>query len=399
MLKFQLKGSYISYILLFTFYFFALGIFSSIMSIYLSGIEKTPAEISFIVSSVGIFSIVTQPVVGYFVDKTGSPKLISTVALLLAGVSGVAFMFFQNTLLLFLLNGFTLSFINGVSPINEKLATNSRFRYGNIRIWGAIGFAIASQVAALTYDFISPKFNFVLFFIAIVISLIGYYGTSEVETTKRSSLHDISFKEVSVVLSKNIPYIIFLLITLLFTGMTTVNNTYLPLLIKASGEQVSVVGTVMFLATLVEIPIILFSHLFLDQLSSKRLLSISFIISIIQFSCYGLFSSMGIIMVSAFLFKALATMLFIMITLKVVISIVQPNYVNSALGIAATWKAIGGLVFQVFSGMIVDVSSIQTLYQVFVGFSIIGLLLVLLLRIPHQENRPLFNGKGEDVEP
>ncbi|MEC0302109.1 MFS transporter, partial [Terribacillus saccharophilus] len=303
---------------------------------YLSGMDKSPAEISFIVSSVGIFSIVIQPIVSYFADKTNNPKLISTITLILAGISGIAFMFSQSNILLFILNGLTLSFVNSVSPINEKLATNSRFRYGNIRIWGAIGFALASQIAAIIYEFISPTFNFILFFIAIIISIIGYYGTTEVEVQKKSTLNGISFKEVSYGLGKNTPYILFLLITLLFTGMTTVNNTYLPLLILDNGSQVSFVGTVMFLATLVEVPLILFSHLFLDKLSSKKLLIISYVIIIIQFGIYGIFSSVSVIMVSAFLFKALATMLFIMITLKVVISIVNPKYVNSALGFAAT---------------------------------------------------------------
>ncbi|SEM79824.1 MFS_1 like family protein [Terribacillus saccharophilus] len=391
---YKFKDSYLSYVLLFNFYFFALGLFSSIMSIYLSGMEKSPAEISFIVSSVGIFSIVIQPIVGYFADKTNSPKFISTITLILAGVSGVAFIFFQSNILLFILNGLTLSFVNSVSPINEKLATNSRFRYGNIRIWGAIGFALASQIAAVTYEFISPTFNFILFFIAIILSIIGYYGTTEVEVQKKTSSNRVSFKEVSYGLGKNTPYILFLFITLLFTGMTTVNNTYLPLLILGNGSQVSFVGTVMFLATLVEVPLILFSHFILDRLSSKKLLIISFLIIIVQFGIYGIFSSVSVIMVSAFLFKALATMLFIMITLKVVIGIVNPKYVNSALGFAATLKAIGGLVFQVLSGSIVDMFNVQTLYQVFVVLSVIGLVLIFIMKMPENRKQSLFSGQG-----
>ncbi|MBD1381961.1 MFS transporter [Metabacillus arenae] len=389
------KGSYVSYVLMFTFYFFALGIFSSIMSIYLSGIGKSASEISFIVSSVGIFSVLTQPFVGYLIDKTQKPKLVSAITLLLAGVTGVVFIFFHNNVLLFILNGFTLAFINSVSPINEKLATNSRFRYGIIRMWGAIGFAIASQIAGLVYDHISPSFNFVLFFVAIIISIIGYYGTTQIEVDINNSSQSLSFKEVNSALLKNKRYFLFLLLTFIFTGMTGVNNTFLPLLITEKGGSVSIVGTIIFFATLVEIPIILLSHLFLDRVSGRVLLIISFVVILLQFSAYSLISSLNIIIVSTVLFKALATMLFIMITLKIVINIVESSYINSALAIAATGKALGGLVFQLVGGKIVVMYDIETLYFFFTFISLLGIIISFMMKI-EGNSKNLFNGQNSD---
>ena len=47
----QYKGSYISYVITFFFYFLAMALFSSVLSVYLTGIGKSATEMSFIVSA------------------------------------------------------------------------------------------------------------------------------------------------------------------------------------------------------------------------------------------------------------------------------------------------------------------------------------------------------------
>lgn len=60
----NIKNSYFSYSLLYYAYFFALGLFNSILSIYLAGVGKSSAEISLIISASGIFTMILQPVFG-----------------------------------------------------------------------------------------------------------------------------------------------------------------------------------------------------------------------------------------------------------------------------------------------------------------------------------------------
>ena len=61
----QYKGSYISYVITFFFYFLAMALFSSVLSVYLTGIGKSATEMSFIVSAGGLFSFVVIRVIGY----------------------------------------------------------------------------------------------------------------------------------------------------------------------------------------------------------------------------------------------------------------------------------------------------------------------------------------------
>ena len=120
--------SYLSYAMIYFFYFFALGIFSSMLSVYLAANHKSSTEISFIVSGMGIFCMISGPVFGALYDRTGWRKKLSLILLAASAVSGALFAFTQNTVLLFLLNGLAMAFIYGVNPICEQIASASPYR-------------------------------------------------------------------------------------------------------------------------------------------------------------------------------------------------------------------------------------------------------------------------------
>jgi len=56
----SIKG-YLSTSSIYFFYFFAMAVFGSMLSVYLSSGGKTTGEISFIVSGAGLFTMIAQP--------------------------------------------------------------------------------------------------------------------------------------------------------------------------------------------------------------------------------------------------------------------------------------------------------------------------------------------------
>ncbi len=85
------KGSYFACVMAFVWLYFAMAVFSSVLSVYLTDIGKSASEMSFIVSASGIFSFFVVPLAGYFTDRTQNPKAISSILLLAAGLMGLAF--------------------------------------------------------------------------------------------------------------------------------------------------------------------------------------------------------------------------------------------------------------------------------------------------------------------
>jgi len=147
------------------------------------------------------------------------------------------------------------------------------------------------------------------------------------------------------------------------------------------GQTISLIGTVLFFGTLMEIPLILTSAKFMDRFKDKTLLISAFCILIIQFSIYGLSYTFIPVMASVILFRSVATMLFIMITVKVVVNIVDERYTVSALGLTATINSLGSIIFQNAGGRFIEFSSLSTLYLVLVAFSALGLMLSLTIRV------------------
>lgn len=390
------KFSYMSYISIYMFYFFALGIISTIMSIYLNDEGKTAFEISIVISSGGIFSIFIQPLFGYLIDKSQKTIFLIVLFLIIASIFALLLPITKETIALCLLYGFIFSLINAVSPINEKLATESNYKYGYIRIWGAVGFSLASQTSTIIYENTNDSFIFYVFSLSILFTLFGYtylYRSNLKYKKSKKVPSKITIKELISKIIFNQMFMIFLMINLFFTGMTTVSNVYLPIFLSEKGISLSLIGTIILIATLLEIPLILFSNLIIDKLTTKNLLSLVIIMILIQFSIYGLINNATVISIGTILLKASSTMLFIMITLKATNNTVPSNLVNSALSIAATIKALGGILFQVFSGFFIDKYSIQVLYTIFIFFALLMLILLIFkFKVNESDYGKLFSG-------
>ena len=58
------RGSYPAYALTYFFFYWSLGVFTSVLSMYLTGIGKSKAEMSFIMSASSLFGVVLIPIVG-----------------------------------------------------------------------------------------------------------------------------------------------------------------------------------------------------------------------------------------------------------------------------------------------------------------------------------------------
>lgn len=113
------RGSYPAYALTYFFFYWSLGVFTSVLSMYLTGIGKSKAEMSFIMSASSLFGVVLIPIVGYINDKLRKPRLICTVMMACVAVFGILFALVRETMLLFLLNGCIMGFIfSGCSNLN-----------------------------------------------------------------------------------------------------------------------------------------------------------------------------------------------------------------------------------------------------------------------------------------
>lgn len=372
------RGSYFSYVLTYFSFYFGMGALMSVQSVYLVGIGKTTAEMSFIVSASSLFGIVLIPAVGYLNDRFKKPRLIA--GLLLAAVAALALLFAvsRSTWALYVLNGFIMGFVSALSPVCERMAGAGRFRYGTVRVWGTVGYAAAAQLAGIVMEFIAPQMIFVLFAVSAVVSAIGFSGTDgirfEPEAEKSTAADQFSF------LSKP-AFLLFAVIALVFSGISNVNMTYSPILLQELGLSTSFVGTALSLSTLVELPVILFSNRFMDRFSGRALTAAGFAVMLLQFLLYGFAADARLAFLSMLFLKAVGSTLFMMIMLKMVRVIVRENSVSTALGVINATNAVSTILMQNLSGFIVSATSTHTLYFLLAGLAALGLILSLFLHV------------------
>lgn len=385
MLK-RYKNSYLSYFLMYNFYYLSWAVFSALISVYLLDKGFKASEVSLVVSTSFFTSMIFQPFIGMLSDRFDVKK-VNFILFGLAALGGFAFMFASSLITITIGYSFVLTLINGTNPVMEKIASSSPYQYGKIRIWGTIGYATGSWLAGIIYQFISPEFIFICFVITMILCIIGLLGT---ETP-----HDLSQEKVvktkTSTLLHNHKYLYYLIIAAIFQGITNMANTYIPAMFQNDGLPVNLVSTILSFAVLCEAPIVLFSSRFMDKLANKKLLIIAYIMISIQFLCYSFNVWLPLKVLITLITKHPSGMLFIMINLKIVSTLVPKEHQITALAFVQTLRNLSSIVFQNIAGQILDVSSYQILFSLSLIIIAFGFLLVLLFKIPSGKDQKIFN--------
>lgn len=382
-MRIHYKNSYFSYLLMYFFYFFSLAVFSGYISVYLMDKGYHASQVSMVVSCSFILSMIIQPIVGYFNDHY-SQKRLNMLILLLAAVLGIIFIYAQNIYMIALIYSLALGLFNAANPVIENMATLSRFSYGKIRIWGTIGYAVASKISGVIYDDVSPESMYAFFTIGLILCVIGIYGTQNVKQIKTQK------KEKTIGLfQKN--FIIYLIIVCLFYAITNTNTTYLPAMFQNLGLSMNTISTVIFILTLSKLPIIYFSQYYMNRLTNKQLLIGIFLLLTIQFFTYSFIKQAMIVIIVSICTKAVSTMLFIMLNLRIVATIVDMKHQMSALALVQTCRNFGSIVFQFVAGYLIDFYSYDIFYLILCLLSIVGMVICIFYRIPSGNHQHLFD--------
>ena len=380
------KNSYLCYFLMYNFYYLSWAIFSALISIYLLDKGFKASEVSLVVSTSFLTSMIFQPVIGMFSDRYDVKK-VNFVLFTLAGIGGLAFMFASSLITITIGYSFVLTLINGTNPVMEKIASSSPYQYGKIRIWGTIGYATGSWLAGMIYQLISPSAIFICFIITMILCIIGLLGTQTPSELGQNNEE----KTKTSTLFHNYKYLYYLIIAAIFQGITNMANTYIPAMFQNDGLKVSLVSTILSFAVLCEAPLVLFPHKFMDKLTNKRLLIIAYSMITIQFLCYDLNVWLPLKVIITLITKHPSGMLFIMINLKIVSTLVPKEHQITALAFVQTLRNLSSIIFQNIAGQILDISSYQILFALSLIVIVVGFVLVILFKVPSGKDQKLFN--------
>lgn len=384
------KNSYFSYFVLYLFYYLSWSLFSSLISVYLMGQGFSASQASLVVSVSFLTSMIFQPSIGSMAKKIGLKKsTILCITVTLFG--GILFLFSKNFIAVALAYSFVMTLINGLNPIMEKICTSSPFPYGKIRMWGTIGYALGTQLAAWLHDFISPSAIFVAFIFCVALCLMGAFLTKPQESLDSEDTAQEEKESGFKSLLQNRKFMIYLLISGLFYGVTSAVNTFMPSFLTSEGLDTTLVGTMLSIAVLVELPLIIFSSKFMDQMTSKSLTYISFGMALLMVICcvWPFFDKIQLPVVM--MTKHPCGMIFIMLNLKIVTSLLTAPQVLSGLAFVSAVKNLVSMVFNSIVGLTIDTAGYEIAFAGLGLCLLLGAVIVFNFKMPKGQNLKLFS--------
>ena len=381
------KNSYLSYFLMYNFYYLSWALFSALISVYLMDRGFKASDVSLVVSASFLTSMITQPIIGKWNDEFDIKK-VNAILFVIVAIGGIVFIVSNSLFMIAVSYSVVLMMINGVNPVMEKIATASPYQYGKIRIWGTIGYALGSQFAGILYDLVAPQAIFIVFVLTMILCIIGLVGT-EPDIKKEAANENEKVKTMT--LFKNKKFVYYLAICAIFYGITNMSNTFVPSMLTDKGLDVDVTSTILSIAVFCEAPLVLFSNRFMDKIANKTLLIISISMVCLQCAVYGFDLPLIFILLITFLAKHPSGMLYIMINLKVINTLIDENQQITALAYVATLKNLVAIIFQNVAGNILDVTTYSNLYLICFGWMLVALILVIFFKISSGNDKKLFN--------
>lgn len=232
------------------------AIYTTYFNLYLDDIGYTKMQMGAFTSAATFLVMIVQPLWGVASDKSKSRNTIVKLLLVLGGITALGFYLNLNYYFVLILNCIFCVFFYPLSPLIDNITLesldevkNRKYNFGDIRIAGTIGYCggvlAAGKLLNNQYQrmflMISVLFAFTLLCMRRVPSVQGF--------KKEKKQH--FFRELLG--SKKILCFIFLQI--IFTLGTTNFYSYYPLYFSSIGGNSSLVGILMFVCALSEIPL------------------------------------------------------------------------------------------------------------------------------------------------
>ena len=268
------------------FYYFFVGSFVPYWGIYLQSENFSPSSIGILLSLFQISRIVAPNFWGWLADHTGHRvkwiKLTSFLGLI--GFIGVFWAkgFFWIFLVMSALSLFTSSTLPLAESLTLAHLATTDGHYSRIRLWGSIGFIVASLFLGYLIDL--QGINILLWVLLIAQAIIFFLSNTIPET------QDIQHKTNDLSIWKIIktPSVIALLIgcTLMVSAHGVLYNFY-SIYLKDHGYSSGTIGWLWAVGVICEILIFMAMPKILRRYSLKAILLVSLFLGVIRFILIG----------------------------------------------------------------------------------------------------------------
>ena len=263
-------------------------------NVYLEENDFTGAQIGIINAIMMATIFVVVPIWGVIADKRGIRP-----TLLIACIVTIALMLFLGHILIFGVLIFYILlltiFHQPLGPLTDAMAVeftslNKNHHYGSFRLWGSLGWAVASIIGGFLFMKFDTKYIFpvaTIFFIGIIPFLIF--------PIKRKVIYKPHFQPITKeLIFKNKPLMVFSVLLLLYGVACTPINNYINLYFTQLKASHKVIGYAYAIQAISELPFFIIGDKLVKKYNARALILISMAAMLIRMLLYGLFPGINL---------------------------------------------------------------------------------------------------------
>ena len=270
----------------YAFYFAILGGVIPYMSLYFESLGFSPQQIGILMSTLLITKIIAPNFWGYLIDRKSmsQPRFASSTLCIALCLCFLLFAFLNFTqhfwLLCCLMLGYSF-FWNAVLPQIEALVYNylgdRKHQYGQIRVWGSIGFILVVIVLGWLIDLYGIEI--LLPIVTLIFFILAIHGI----LISKSSIRTTRIIQASGFINQFSPTIIMVLILGAISQITHAPfYTFFSIYLESYGYSKTVIGWLWALGVIAEVGVFLFAHHLLAKFDIFKLLVICFAVTAIR---------------------------------------------------------------------------------------------------------------------
>ncbi|WHZ56887.1 MFS transporter [Metabacillus hrfriensis] len=370
------------------FVFFAFGSLFPLLPVYLKdSVGLSGSQIGMIMSISPVVMILIQPLWGILSDMTQKPTVLLTIALSLAGIFGLVFSMIDTYIWLIAIASLLAIVQSALIPLSDSISMNyvqkTKTEYGSIRLWGAVGFAVAVMAVGQLSELFSLRMIFYAFaFILFIAVFFAYQLPNETKTLQISIREGI--KELA-----NVPrYFMFLFVAFLVMGPILANNIYFGIFVAELGGGLTGIGIAFLLAAGSEAPFMKFASSWISRLGMMNILMMATFISILRWFLYFLEPPLEVVYVTT-IAQGLSVGLFIPAALQYVRDLAPISVGATAISLySSVGNGLGNWFCTFFGGLILEGFSILYVYLFFGILSTVALAVLAIMNIRIRKAAP-----------
>jgi MFS transporter, PPP family, 3-phenylpropionic acid transporter len=268
-------------------YYFFVGVFVPYWALYLQSEHFSPVEIGILMSIFQISRIFAPNFWGWLADHTAKRTVWIRLNTVLGVLGFIAVFWAEGFWSMLLVMGALSLFTSSTMPLSESLTlahlADTKGHYSRIRMWGSVGFIVASVLLGYLIDFSGISS---LLWAILVVQVTLFLLTFTLTEVNVAPHHTDHFSVWNILRN---PAVVALLIgcALMVSAHGVLYNFY-SIYLSAHGYSKGMIGWLWSLGVICEIVVFMLMPIIMRRFSLKAIILASLALAVIRFTMIGL---------------------------------------------------------------------------------------------------------------